>query len=219
MKAFEKSHEGGCFRGTQILAIGRHVAAALNYLANELVLREPYRNGVKRRTSLSAGFSERMAVAALLDLEHQSALPLQGGRAMNELIRHEITTPRIHVRAPGRVSRQMSKRPERDRDQHHCQDRDGPPLPTLFTFARKKRKQKQSGNHHHRSNQKCRCFERGREQRKQSIQPQEKVIRFGNSLDDRGIGLAGWPKRTEVKRARGDCQDDKRREKHVFPNG
>src|SRR5580704_14129239 len=138
---------------------------------------------------------------------------------MYELIRHWITAPRVHVRTPGCVSREMSKRPERDRDQHHGQNRDRPSLPTLFTFAGKKRKKKESGNHHYWSDQKCRCLERRRKQREQSIEPEEKVIRLGNGLDDGWIGPAGRPKWTEVERTCGNSQDYERREEHVFPHG
>src|SRR6201998_4818834 len=138
---------------------------------------------------------------------------------MYELLRHRITAPRAHVRTPGCVSREMSERPERDRNHHYGQNRNRPALPTLFTFAGKKWKKKQSGNHHHWPNQKRRRLERRREQREQSIEPEEKVIRFRSSLDDRGIRPAGRPERSEIQRARGDGQNNKRCEKHVFPYG
>src|SRR4029077_5861024 len=77
MQRFEECDECGRLRRTQILPICRHVAAPLDHLADELVLREPDGNVVERRTPLSAEFTEGMAIAALLDLKHESPLPLK----------------------------------------------------------------------------------------------------------------------------------------------
>src|SRR5215472_12411869 len=52
-----------------------------------------------------------------------------------------------------------------------------------------------------------------------SIEPQEKVIRLWDGLDDRRIWPSGWPKWTEEQRARGNRQDNERCEEHVFPDG
>jgi hypothetical protein len=46
MQRFEKRNECRCFRRTQIVPICRHIAASLDDLADELVLREPYGNAV-----------------------------------------------------------------------------------------------------------------------------------------------------------------------------
>src|SRR5258708_4787921 len=54
MQGLEKCYERGSFRRAQILAVRGHVAASLDHLADELVLREPNRNTVQRRTSLSS---------------------------------------------------------------------------------------------------------------------------------------------------------------------
>ena len=77
MQRLEKSDERGCFRGTQILSIGRHVAATLNDLPDKLVLRETQGHAVEGGPSLSATFSQRVTVTALFNLEYQSSLPLQ----------------------------------------------------------------------------------------------------------------------------------------------
>src|SRR6266700_6740617 len=86
MQSLEKCHECSRLRRTQILSVRRHVAAPLNHLANELVLRAPHGNAVESGTSLPAYISEGMTVTALLDLKHQRALALKGGRAMNKSI-------------------------------------------------------------------------------------------------------------------------------------
>src|SRR6185369_6541779 len=129
-----------------------------------------------------------MAVATLLHLEDQCPLSFKRGRVMNVLIRDGITAPRIHVRTPRRVSRELCERAECYSDQRHGQNRDRSSLPTLFTFARKKRKKQQTNNDHDWSDQQRRCFERRRKQRQQSIEPQEEVIRLWDSLDDCRIG-------------------------------
>ena len=47
MQGFEKCDECSGLRRTQVLPIRRHVAAALDHLADELVLREPHGNTVQ----------------------------------------------------------------------------------------------------------------------------------------------------------------------------
>src|SRR6266699_5250717 len=109
MQSLEKCYECSGLRRTQILSVRRHVSAALNYLANELVLREPHGDTVESGTSLPAHVSKGMTVAALLDLQHQRTLPLKCGCAMNKSIRHGIATPRIHVWTPGCEPGQMGE--------------------------------------------------------------------------------------------------------------
>jgi hypothetical protein len=46
MQGLKESHERGSLCRTQVVAISRHVAAALNYLPNELVLRQPHGNAI-----------------------------------------------------------------------------------------------------------------------------------------------------------------------------
>src|SRR5215475_7720842 len=71
MQSLEKRNQGGRLRRTQIFSIGRHVSASLNHLADELVLREPHCDRVKRGPSLAAQIPKSMAIAALLGLENQ----------------------------------------------------------------------------------------------------------------------------------------------------
>ena len=81
---FEEGDERRHFRGREVLAVGRHVAAALEDLADELVAREPRGDVVERRPALPPCVAERVAVAALLDLEHERALPLERRAALDE---------------------------------------------------------------------------------------------------------------------------------------
>src|SRR5215471_1492917 len=160
-----------------------------------------------------------MAVTTLLRLKDQRSLSFKRGRVMNVSIRHGISTPSTHMRAPRCKPGKMSKCPERNRDQRYGQNRDRSSLPTLFTFARKEWKKQQTSNDHDRTDQQYWCFERRRKQREQSVKPQEKIIRLGHSLDDCRIRLASWSKWAEVQRARGNRQDNECRKEHVFPDG
>src|SRR5439155_10068140 len=208
VQRLEKCDECGRLRWTQVFPIRRHVAASLNHLPDELVLREPHRNAVQGRASFPAGPSKGMAVAALFDLKNESALPLERSCALEHPLRHGITAPSVHVRAPRCELREMGKGPERDRDQQHRQNRNRPPPPALFSFAGEKRKKEQPDDHHNRTNENCGSFERRGKQRKYGIEPQEKVIRLRHGLDNRRIRPAGRTKWTEIDRACGDCQED-----------
>ena len=77
----------GCFRRREILAVGRHVAAALKHLADELILCQACRDVIQCRSALSAHPAERVAVAALLGLEDDRALPFDWGQIVQELRR------------------------------------------------------------------------------------------------------------------------------------
>src|SRR5258705_6481995 len=104
MQSFKKPDQGSRFRWTQTLSVGGHVAAALDHLAYKLVLRKTHGDTVQSRTSLPATLTKRMTVAALLHLKDQRALSLKCGTAMQELLRHRITAPSVHVRAPRCIS-------------------------------------------------------------------------------------------------------------------
>src|SRR5215467_12097039 len=107
MQGPEKGHQSCGFRRAQVFSVSWHVASALNHLPDQLVLREPYRNAVERRTSLPAEFAERMAIAALLGLKHQRPLPLKRRGSVQKSFRNRIAAPSIHVRAPGSKSGEM----------------------------------------------------------------------------------------------------------------
>src|SRR5262245_23790795 len=160
MQRLEKCDECGRLRWTQVFSIGRHVAASLNYLPDELVVCEPHRDVIQCRASLPTGPSKGMAVAALFELKNQRALPLQRGRVKEHSLRHWITAPCDHVRAPRRELSHTRKRSEHNRDQQHGQNRNGPPPPALFSFAGEKWKKEQPDDHDDRTNENCRSFER-----------------------------------------------------------
>jgi hypothetical protein len=82
MQSFQKRDQGRGFRRTQILSVGGHVTASLDYLADQLVLRKSHGDAIERGPSLAAQVSESMAVAALLDLEDERALPLESSSAV-----------------------------------------------------------------------------------------------------------------------------------------
>jgi hypothetical protein len=82
MQTFQKRDQCSRFRRTQILSVGRHVATTLDYLPNQLVLRESHRDTVERRPPLATQIPKRMAVATLLGLKDERALPFQSGGAV-----------------------------------------------------------------------------------------------------------------------------------------
>src|SRR5580658_2469547 len=107
MQGFEKRDQGCGFRWIQAVAIRRHIAAALQDLADQLILGEPRRDRIQRRSTLAALFTERVAVAALLALKHESSLTFESGSAIEELFRNRLRAPRVHFRTPRAVSGQM----------------------------------------------------------------------------------------------------------------
>src|SRR6266567_1396309 len=197
---------------------GGHVAAALNHLPDQLVVGESQRDTIQGWAPISAGTAERMAVTALLYLKYQRALTLQCGCAMHEPVRHRITAPRIHVRAPRRKLSHARKGPECDGNQQHGENRDRPPLPAFFSFAGKKGQEDQCDDRHRWDDEKKWRLHRRRKQRQQSVKPQEKVIRLRGGLDNRRIRLSGRSKRTEVEGTGGDGQNDEPREEQILPN-
>ena len=70
-------------RRRKILAVGRHVAATLNYLPNDLVARETRRGFVERGPAHPALAAQRMAVAALLALHERPAVRGECGPLRN----------------------------------------------------------------------------------------------------------------------------------------
>ncbi len=109
MQSPQKCYKRGGFRRAQVLSVSGHVPASLDHLADQLVLREPHSNAVQGGTSLPAAVSQGMTVAALFNLKDQSALPLQRGCALQELLRNGIAAPGVHVRTPGCELCEMSE--------------------------------------------------------------------------------------------------------------
>src|SRR5262249_5456650 len=150
MQGFKKRYERRCLRRTQILSVCWHVTAALDHLANQLILGEPHRDAVQGWPSLAAGASQGMAVAALLGLEDERALSLERAGMTQQFFRNWIAAPRVHVRTPGCRLREMGKCSKRDRDQQHGQNCNGTSFPALLSFPGQKGKKQQSKNHHNR---------------------------------------------------------------------
>src|SRR5258706_6444768 len=78
MERLQEGDERGGLGGREVLSVGGHVAPALDHLADELIARQSDRDFVERRTALATAVAEGVAVAALLDLEDQRSLALQG---------------------------------------------------------------------------------------------------------------------------------------------
>src|SRR5258708_27122867 len=156
MQRFEECDERGGLRGTQILPICRHVAASLDHLADELVLRQSHRNAVQSWASLSAILPEGMAVATLLGLENERALPLERSRAMHKFLRHGVAAPGVHIRTPLRIASEMGECSQDYGDQQNRQNSDWPPAPTLFPFSRKKWQQNKKRDNDYGANEESR---------------------------------------------------------------
>jgi hypothetical protein len=138
VQGLEERDERRSLSRTQVVAIGRHVASALNDLPDELVLRQAHGNAVEGRSSLSPQVAKRVAVAALLDLKNERTLPLKGSGAMNVPVGDWISAPGAHVRTPRRELCHASKRAERDRCHQDSNDCNWPALPAFFSFPGKK---------------------------------------------------------------------------------
>src|SRR5215813_12315437 len=66
MQCPKESYKSGGFCRTQIASIGGHVAASLNHLANELVVRESHSDTVQGGPPLATHVAKSVAIAALL---------------------------------------------------------------------------------------------------------------------------------------------------------
>jgi hypothetical protein len=91
MQCGKERHEGRCLCRTQIIRISRHIAAALQCLANELVLSESCSHCVERRAALAACPCEHVAIAALFALKHERSLEFHGRPASQEFLRNRLT--------------------------------------------------------------------------------------------------------------------------------
>ena len=86
-------HQRRGFRWIEGVAVGRHVSAALQHLASDLIFRHSGRNGVQRRAAQAAEAAQRVAVATLLLLKDQRSLAFERRSAV-----------KIFQRAPDRWS-------------------------------------------------------------------------------------------------------------------
>src|SRR2546422_9688364 len=94
---FHERDERVDFRGAEILAVGRHVAAALQHLTNELIAGLARRDAVQRWPALSPLTAQAVAGPALLVLHHECALELERRAAPDASDRPGGGGPRVHL--------------------------------------------------------------------------------------------------------------------------
>ncbi len=135
VQRLEKRHQRGRLGGAQVLSVGGHVAATLNHLTYQLILRELNGDAIQFRPALSSRAAKSVAVMALLCLENERPLPLQRCAAFQVLVRNRFAAPRIHHGTPRRIAGQMCECTERDCDQQNRKNRDGPALPAFLAFT------------------------------------------------------------------------------------
>src|SRR2546427_4208400 len=87
MKRLEERDQRGCLRRAEVLPVRRHVAATLDDLPDQLILRQPHGDSVERRAALPTRLVERMTVPALLQLEDERPVPFQRGASLEILLR------------------------------------------------------------------------------------------------------------------------------------
>src|SRR5215470_6948603 len=88
-------------RRAEILAVGRHIASALDHLAGQLAAGQSRRHVVERRAALTAYPAQAMAIATLLVLQRNGALQLERRTPFYELLRYVVAPPCAHMRRPG----------------------------------------------------------------------------------------------------------------------
>jgi hypothetical protein len=136
----EEGDKGAGFGGRKRVAVGGHVAAALQDLTNDLVFGHARGDGVECRTAHAADAAEGVAVAALLVLEHQRALAFERRAAFEIGRRRWIAGPGFHQRAPRSECCQVREDAQRDRDDRDHKYGDRAARPVFFAFAGDERK-------------------------------------------------------------------------------
>src|SRR5882762_1242621 len=207
MQRLEERDQRGGLRRAEVLSVGRHVAAALDYLADQLVLCERDGDSIEGRPALSSLAVERMAVVALLELKNERAMSLQGGPALQVLLWDWLAAPGIHHRTPGRVRGEMREASERHSDEQDGEDGDGPALPAFLAFSREEGEREQHGEADGRPDQENWCLCGGRKVRQQGIEPEEEGVGMRRRQDDGGVGLSTGTERTEKGRAGDDRKE------------
>src|SRR4030095_4521096 len=123
MQSLHERHHCSDLCRAQILAVGRHIAPALDYLPHQLVAGQSSRNAVERRAALAAAAVQAVAIPALFALEHERTLKLERRTPFDVLDRRSFAAPRTHLRGPWRISAQViecAEREENDDDAQHC---------------------------------------------------------------------------------------------------
>src|SRR5207245_11573298 len=83
VQRLEKPDQRVHFGRREVLAVGGHVAAALQHLPDQLIAREPRRNAIERGTARPAFTAQAVAVPALFVLHHERALQLERRPALH----------------------------------------------------------------------------------------------------------------------------------------
>ena len=135
MQRFEELDECSRFGRTQVFSVGGHVTAALDYLADELILRELDGDSIQLWSALSARPAQRMAVVALFRLKYERSLSLQGRTPLQVLRWNRFAALRVHHRTPWSIPGQVRESSQRDGHEQDCENRNGPALPALLAFA------------------------------------------------------------------------------------
>ena len=160
MERLEERDERRRLRRREVRAVRRHVASALQDLAEELVLRQPRRDVVERRAAPAPGVAERVAVAALLVLEDERALAHDGAPALEVLRGHRQGAPRVHDRRPRRRAAVVRQRRPAENGEDDDEDRDRAPAPALLPHARPERQQEQDEDRERRPDEQRERLER-----------------------------------------------------------
>ena len=134
-------HQGGGLCRVERVAVGGHVSAALQDLADDLVFGHARGDGVECRAAHPADAADRVAVAALLVLEDERALAFERSAVLQIGLRNRIAGPRVHDRAPRRIHAEAREGAEGDGDDGNHEHGDGAARPVLFAFAGDERQQ------------------------------------------------------------------------------
>src|SRR6185437_11404603 len=145
MKGFEEVDERGHFFGREILSVSRHVAAALNDLADELIFGEAHGYGIEFGAAPATDSIEGVAVAALHSLEDDGSLALNRREVLQILCGNGVLAPGVHFRTPGSAGAEIGEDSPEDRDGDEDENRDGAAMPALFTFPCVERESDEDG--------------------------------------------------------------------------
>src|SRR5271170_3058838 len=164
-QSLHEGYQGSYFRGSQILAVCRHVSASLDDLPDQLIVGEARGDGIQRGAAQTTLAPKAMAVPALLALNEDRPLKLQrratfyicGGRGR--------AAPGLHVRRPGCEGSEIRQQTGRTKRQHHDHDSHGTATVTLLAGSRIERKQDQDRDADDGRDQKEKGLHVGRQQR------------------------------------------------------
>src|SRR5713101_4241946 len=154
----EERYDRVDLRGTQVLAVGRHISAALDNLPHHLAPRKANRSVVERGAAQTALIAERMTIAALLALNQKSALQLERRATLDVIDRGRRTAPRLHHRRPRREGAEPGQCSDQCKGKDNDHDRDWTPSPALFAGSRDEGQGEQYPDADERTDQHQKCF-------------------------------------------------------------